>query len=79
MRKMFKTKSWLRTKELKQRGAAALKDQKGSSEMVAVIVLIIVVIVIGAVVFLPGLKTYLQDTVLAGIKTATEGLFNFKG
>lgn len=79
MRKTFITKAMLRTKDLKERGKTVLKGNKGSSEMVAVIILIIVVIVIGAVVFLPGLKTYLTDVVLAGIKTATENLFNFKG
>jgi hypothetical protein len=79
MRKAFITKAMLQTKNLKERGKNVLKGHKGSSEMVAVIVLIIVVIVIGAIVFLPGLKTYMQDTVLTGVKTATENLFNFKG
>jgi uncharacterized protein HemX len=56
-----------------------IRDNKGNSEMVAVVVLIVVVLVIGAVVFLPGLKDYFQNTVSPGMKTATENIFNFKG
>lgn len=54
------------------------KDKKGNSEFVAVVVLIIIVLVIGALIFLPGAKDYFQNTVFAGMKTATENLFNFK-
>lgn len=56
-----------------------IRDNRGNSEMVAVVVLIVVVLVIGAVVFLPGLKDYFQNTVTPSMKTATQNLFNFKG
>jgi hypothetical protein len=56
-----------------------IRDNRGNSEMVAVVVLIVIVLVIGAVVFLPGLKDYFQNTVSPSMKTATQNIFNFKG
>lgn len=55
------------------------RDNRGNSEMVAVLVLIVVVLVIAAVIFLPGMKDYFQNTVAPGMKTATQNLFNFGG
>jgi hypothetical protein len=54
------------------------KNNRGISEMVAVVVLIIIVLVVGALVFLPGTKDYFQNTVFTGMKTATANLFNYK-
>lgn len=65
-------------KNLKTRVCQIVKDKKGNSEMVAVIVLMIIVLVIGALVFLPGLKGYLTDTVFKDLATATSNLFGTK-
>ena len=56
-----------------------IRDNRGNSEMVAVVILIVIVLVIAAVVFLPGMKDYFQNTVTPSMKTATQNLFNFKG
>lgn len=55
------------------------KDNKGNSELVAVIALMAVVLVVAAVVFLPGMEDFFQNTVAKGLKTATENIFSFEG
>lgn len=52
-------------------------NNKAASDFVAVVVLIIIVLVIGAAVFLPGLRTYINDTVMPGIAKATSDMFKF--
>ena len=56
-----------------------VRDNRGNSELVAVIALIAVVLVVAVVYFMPVLKDYFQNTVPAGMKTATQNIFNFKG
>ena len=87
---MFKSKSKLGSPNSISRGKATqsnstvtpmhrlVRDNRGNSEMVAVLVLIVVVLVIAAVIFLPGMKDYIQNTVAPGMKTATQNLINFK-
>lgn len=53
-------------------------ENKGSAELVAVIVMIVIVLVVASVMFIPGLKGYFTD-VFSGMKTSTEGIFNYKG
>lgn len=77
--KKFMVKRTLKAQERKTKGRRIFQNNKGSSEMVAVIVLIIIVLVIGAVVFLPSLTSYIRDVILPGLKSATDNLFNFKG
>lgn len=54
-----------------------VRDNKGNSELVAVIVLIAIVLVIGVAVFLPAMKDYFETTVAPSMKTATQNIFNF--
>lgn len=57
---------------------ARATENKGSAELVAVIVMIVIVLVVASVMFIPGLKGYFTD-VFSGMKTSTEGIFNYKG
>lgn len=57
----------------------SLKNDRGASEVVAVVALIIVVLVIVTVVFLPDIKNYIDQTVMPGLAQSTKNLFDYKG
>lgn len=54
-----------------------MASKKGSSEIVAVVILIVIVLVIGAVIFGPAIFNYFQNTIIPGITSKTDELFNF--